>query len=140
MLTPTKGRRWAVKMAKIPVIVLLGIVVASLFACGVSLEGEVELPSEFQGVVEVEHESDEVITGTAGKILGVDIWIWNVGTQTIDYSYELNIYDSEGLLLDKHQSSSHLSLEPGGHNYDHIWCWQAPYEKVASYKIIVIKK
>lgn len=128
------------KMAKIPVIVLLGIVLVSLFACGVNIEGEVELPSEFQGVVEVEHEPNEVITGTAGKMLGVDIWIWNVGTQRIDFSYELYIYDSEGLLLDKQQSSSHLSLAPGNHNYDHIWCWKAPYEKVASYKIILIKK
>jgi uncharacterized protein YcfL len=128
------------KIAKIPAMVLLGIVLVSMFACGVSLEGEVELPPEFQGVVEVEHAPDAVVTGTAGKILGVDVRIRNVGTEAIHFSYDLYVYDSEGFILDRQQSSSHLSLQPGDHNYDHIWCWQAPYEQVASYKIIVMKK
>lgn len=135
----TQLRRDIVRIARIAIVLILVIILVFSVACKPDVKGTVELPPEFQGVVEVEHEPHELILGLGGKILGVDVCIWNIGTQTIDFYYEIYVYDSGEHLLAREESFISHPLAPEGHWCDHVWCWKADYEKVDSY-IIVLKK
>jgi len=134
------------KMARIAVILLLGILLLSGLACGSSIKGTVELPPGFQGVVEVEHEPGRVDT-IFGEVFVVNGLIWNMGTERINFLYAIEFRDSRGRLLNRFEpdptadlefpNPPYWSLAPGEHERLFGDCYY--YSRVASYKIILWK-
>ena len=135
------------KRVRIAVVLLLSILLVSGFACGGErhVSGTIEITPEFKGILDLEYDAhwqDSIWPGR--KEFGGEVFMWNMGTETIRYTFEIYFYDSRGRLLDKKVLPSEneasiitYSIEPGGHT--EFYAGTAYPDRVSSYQIIIEK-
>ena len=100
----------------------------------------IQLPSGLQGVLSVENIKETVSGAYVGgdRLLLVSGIIWNQGTQTVWFDYDIYFYDSSNRLLYDCDALHHEPdvLEPGAHT-DLTSCFGCDHgELVTSYTIV----
>ena len=120
------------KLTKIAVVVLLGILLMTGTACDLRrVSRTVEMPPQFEGILrlEVHHQFDS----TAFEAFVIEGLMWNMGEETIYLTYEVYFYDSKGSLLDVYWGGPNDILP---FDEKRFYAWTTYDEQVASYKVV----